>query len=708
MPLSFARPSDRSRFSTGALLKGLTWLFCIGLIVIGWAAVLQQVRFERAQAVAEAIAQNGNRAIAFEQYVRRTLEVATIATRYVAERFRRGDAGEEFIGTPARPAVLRGNLARTGTFLGIAVVNASGDLVATSRPGARPLNVADNEAFRVHVSSNDNDRLYVGRSFRAPAFGRDVILLTRRLDNADGSFGGIVSLVILPEQFTAFFRDARVGQDDVISLIGLDGFTRARRTGNVFSSGEDLRGGLVMQMQMQNPNGSYVGPSVLDGRVRIFSHRRLPEYGLFATYGVPEDEIMAAPRARAQVLIAAVALGTLATLGFALVVTLLINRGERHGQEALAEKAQLQEAQRLARMGDWQFDPERRETRWSAEMYPLFERDPALGPPKLEEYRSWLTEESAAVTRRVLKEVMEEGATREYEISLKLPSGTEAHHQVVAIPVHDKQGRIIGMRGTTQDIAGRKLIEQLQTRVAHLSRIDAMNAMATTLAHELNQPLTAAANYLAGSRRVLASAGDFPDWAKDGLVAAEQQVHFAAGIIRRLREMVANQPRTLTSSTAESVIDDALALVETGVGAPRPPVEKQLDPATPSIQADSIQVQQVLINLLRNAIEATRGRGDAEVAVFAQPWQADMVRLSVADNGPGFRQPESQRFSPFVADGEGMGLGLSISRTIVEAHGGRIWTENRSGGGAVVHFTLPAAAAKQEEPDAAVADRPRP
>lgn len=109
-----------------------------------------------------------------------------------------------------------------------------------------------------------------------------------------------------------------------------------------------------------------------------------------------------------------------------------------------------------------------------------------------------------------------------------------------------------------------------------------------------------------------------------------------------------------------------------------------------SVRADRIQLQQVLINLLRNAFDATGDRADAEI-VISTAREGDVVAVTIADNGVGFSRPAEERFSPFATTRDtGLGLGLSISRTIIESHGGRIWTEDRDGGGAVVGFTLPA------------------
>src|SRR5205085_3639417 len=273
----------------------------------------------------------------------------------------------------------------------------------------------------------------------------------------------------------------------------------------------------------------------------------------------------------------------------------------------------------------------------------------------------------------------------------------------VVMPGFDAAGRVVRLHGTDQNISSRALLDRLQTHVAHLSRVEAMNAMATTLAHELNQPLTAASNYLNGSRRRLRRGGDDAlDAVREGLEAAGQQVDLAADILRRAREMVANQPRAVTNVALARVVEDALALVAIAGGEPRPTLRMAFAGDARNVRADRIQLQQVLINLLGNACEATHGRADAEI-VISSAREGDMVAVTVADNGTGFSRPAEERFSPFATTREsGLGLGLSISRTIIESHGGRIWTADRDGGGAVVGFTLPAARPRRSRAEKSV------
>lgn len=679
------------------LLRGAIWGFCLALVAAIWWFVIQQTAFEHRQAVDDAVRQNVNRTIAFEQYVRRTLEAADLVTRYVGGRFARGDVGTEFAGTPDRPATISGNIARGGTFIGVSVTDARGDIVATSVPLRLPrTNVAGHPAFRAHVA-RDTGRLYVSAPLRSRLLGQNLIWLSRRLNHPDGSFAGVIAVNILPNQFTAFYSDAQVNPHDVMAVVGLDGIVRARRIGRVSSSGEDVRGGPAFEMQRRRSDGTVLGPGRFDGLVRYLSHRRLPDHPLYVVYGVPESEVLAASRHRARIFYAGAAALSLVLVAFAALLTLVLNRRERREAELAQANLRLEEAQRIARMGDWQYDLRTGETIWSPQLLAMYERE-ALGSPTFEEFKSFLDEEGRATIDRAHAEAIRTGEAQQVEYAVRLPSGAESHHQSAVIPSLDASGKAVGLHGVDQDVGARKLLDLLQTHVAHLSRVEAMNAMAATLAHELNQPLTSASNYLVGSRRRLKADGRAAlDEVEGGIAAAEQQVHLAADIIRRVREMVSNRPKTAVSVSLSRVVDDAAALIAMPGGDPRPAVRKRIAADARAVKGDRIQLQQVMINLIRNACDATRGRPAPEIVVASRRDGEGGVTVSVSDNGAGFSQPASERFSPFATTkGSGLGLGLSISRTIIESHGGRIWTEDREGEGARVCFTLPAARRHQE------------
>jgi two-component system sensor kinase FixL len=234
-------------------------------------------------------------------------------------------------------------------------------------------------------------------------------------------------------------------------------------------------------------------------------------------------------------------------------------------------------------------------------------------------------------------------------------------------------------------------LQELQTELVHISRLTAMGEMASALAHELNQPLSAIANYLKGAKRLLdGRADDDSNMVRTAMDKAAEQSLRAGQIIRRLRDFVARGESERRVESISKLIEEANALALVGAKEHGVRVRLQIDPVHDLILADKVQIQQVLLNLLRNAIEALAESERRELVISTRPSDRGMVEVSVADTGPGISdEVSSQLFQPFVTSKpHGMGVGLSISRTIVEAHGGQIWTGPNAGGGAVFKFTL--------------------
>ncbi|WP_310254866.1 MULTISPECIES: PAS domain S-box protein [unclassified Sphingopyxis] len=243
-------------------------------------------------------------------------------------------------------------------------------------------------------------------------------------------------------------------------------------------------------------------------------------------------------------------------------------------------------------------------------------------------------------------------------------------------------------------------LESLQSELIHVSRVSAMGTMASTLAHELNQPITAVANYVEAVRDLLANPDpdDIP-MIRDALDDTAKEALRAGHIVRRLRDFVARGEVEKTIEKLPVLINEAAVLGLMGAREKSVEPRFDLDPYASPVLVDKVQIQQVLINLIRNAVEAMADSPVRQLTVTSRPDQRGFVRVIVADTGPGVT-PEvaEQLFTAFVSTkAEGMGLGLSICRTIVEANGGRIWMEPRTGGGTEFHFTL--VSAKAEEND---------
>src|SRR5262245_6095112 len=234
-------------------------------------------------------------------------------------------------------------------------------------------------------------------------------------------------------------------------------------------------------------------------------------------------------------------------------------------------------------------------------------------------------------------------------------------------------------------------LKELQTELVHISRLTAMGEMASTLAHELNQPLSAIANYLKGLRRLMTGASDERSaMMSDAMDKAGEQALRAGQIIRRLRDFVSRGESERRIESLTKLVVEASALARVGIKDQGVRVRFQFDPAADLVLADKVQIQQVLHNLMRNAIEAMESSQHRELIVSTSRSQDDMVTISVADSGHGIAEEvRTQLFQPFfTTKRQGMGVGLSISRTIVEAHGGQIWAEANPDGGTIFRFTL--------------------
>lgn len=249
--------------------------------------------------------------------------------------------------------------------------------------------------------------------------------------------------------------------------------------------------------------------------------------------------------------------------------------------------------------------------------------------------------------------------------------------------------------GFIQDLTERQQTElrlhDLQGQLAHVSRVSAMGTLATALAHELNQPLTAIANYVETAHDLLEepNAEHIPVIRETLKETAAQSIR-AGQIVRRLRDFISRGETERRVESLSRLINEASALGLVGAGERGVEVNVKLDRAADRVLVDRIQIQQVILNLTRNAIEAMEGCTTRRLEIRSRREPDDFVRVTITDSGPGLSaEINDQLFQPFVSTkSRGMGLGLSICHTIVTGHGGRIWVESSPSGGTAFHFTL--------------------
>jgi two-component system sensor kinase FixL len=236
-------------------------------------------------------------------------------------------------------------------------------------------------------------------------------------------------------------------------------------------------------------------------------------------------------------------------------------------------------------------------------------------------------------------------------------------------------------------------LHELQSELLHVARLSDMGQMSSALAHELNQPLTAAGNYVKSGVRMLQNQPH--EAIRKPLEALEkgvQQIQRAGEIIRGLRSFVTKAETTRRVEDLAKVIDEANALAMVGTRSLSVMLRVDLDPRARAAVIDRVQIQQVIVNLMRNAIEAMMESERRELSVSTAARADGFHEVRIADTGPGLPESVSSRlFQPFVTTKKsGMGVGLSICQSIIEAHGGRIWADSKAGSGTLFCFTVPA------------------
>lgn len=258
--------------------------------------------------------------------------------------------------------------------------------------------------------------------------------------------------------------------------------------------------------------------------------------------------------------------------------------------------------------------------------------------------------------------------------------------------------------GFIQDLTERQQAElrlhDLQAQLTHVSRVSAMGTLAAALAHELNQPLTAIANYVETAHDLLeAPNAENIDMVRETLKESAAQSIRAGQIVRRLRDFITRGETERRVESLSRLINEASALALIGAGERGVEVDVKLDQTADRVLVDRIQVQQVILNLARNAIEAMEDCSTRRLEIRSLREPGDLVRVSIMDSGPGLSAEVSEQlFRPFVSTKpKGMGLGLSICHTIVTGHGGRIWAEPSPLGGTSFHFTLIDAGADDDD-----------
>src|SRR5258706_7467336 len=373
---------------------------------------------------------------------------------------------------------------------------------------------------------------------------------------------------------------------------------------------------------------------------------------------------------------------------------------KRAEQALMRSEAYLAEAQKLTHTGSWAWDPGTEKVLYcSEEMFRIFGLDPRESLPSRDNFRQQIHPEDRDWVKKRFEESLREKVDTFAEYRVLLPDGTVRHINASGHVVLNEDGELIEFVGTAVDVTERKRAEvavrEVQMQLAHANRVATMGQLSASITHEVNQPITAAVTYALAARRWLSA--EPPNFREmdDALSLIVKEGNRAGEVIGRTRALIKKAPARKDAVAINDAILEIIALTRTEAANNSVSVRTQLAEGLPRVQGDRVQLQQVLLNLIINAIEAMRDIGEKErELLIGTRNEPDGVSVEVRDSGPGFAPAALERvFEAFyTTKPDGLGLGLSICRSIIEAHNGRLWASANLPRGASFQFALPAIA----------------
>ncbi|TAL15505.1 response regulator [bacterium] len=680
----------------------LTGFFGLMLIIGAWSGIFYLTARDHREETGRIRSENAIMARAFEEYARRVMRTADNALLYLKKEYEKNGAVSESMRS-------FGELTKEDlSAVQVALSDKDGFLVYSAVPLKGPLNISDREHFQVHLKDPDAG-LFVGKPLKTQATGTWSFFLSRRLDNPDGSFAGIVSLGLDPFYFGKVYDNIILGDFRSGLIVGTDHIVRVRISPATKMVGDDISGySPVFREAAQSSVGHYELISAVDNKERMASYRAMPDYPLIVIVSILKGPALANFESRKKVYHTGTLIFSVFVAGFCFFLIRAEIRSKKSSLTVQRELVERKKAEDALRVSEKRF-------RELARMLPeiVFEMDEAGMVTFVNEQAfkvtdftkkdiqngfpavNFLVPEERERGAKAIKDILGGALSRGLDFTLLGKNGATFPVMIFASPILD-EGQASGLRGIIVDVSR---LKETEAKLIQAQKMEAVGILTGGIAHDFNNIIQAISGFL----NLSLMSGKLDEKNEDWLKKADASCSRAAELVHGLLTFSRKKELRLQSVDMNAEIKNSVAILERTLPQTLG-IELSLAEEILCVKADPIQVEHILLNLASNSNDALGGRGKIRISTrsfeIREPvkgWQVEpgrYVRLSVEDDGEGMDEDTIRHiFDPFFTTkevGKGTGLGLAIVYGLVKEHGGYIECVSKKGVGTAFHLYFPA------------------
>lgn len=662
-------------------------LFSLLLLAYIWASTYYQLLDAKNEAIQTAQKDARNYARTIEEHTIRTLQTADQAALFVSEHYLA--SGEHFdLAAYLKSGIILGDILNQ-----VSIVDQHGDLVLSNLP-MKKTSLSDREHIRVHTE-NDLGQLFVSKPVLGRISQKWSLQMTRRINRADGSFNGVAVVSVDPFYFSRFYEEINLGKQGTVTMFGEDGIVRARRDGKSAEVGQDVSKGMIYRAALANGSGDLRSISIVDGKERLFSYRKIKNYPLYIAAAIGMEDALAPYQTRKAEALRLSLIASLLIISFSVFVILMVSRLQLSEQHALAANAA-----KTSVLHDLEL--QKNEMKASSDRLDTILQNAADAivttndRGDIESFNhsaeiifAYSSEHLLGRNMQQLTPTLQPGSWQLMEVGvLGVVDGVRSDGISFPLEITTSKVHVLGQDKfilIARDITERRKVERLQQEFV------------STVSHELRTPLTA----IRGSLGLVAGGvtGVLPVQAATLIKMAYTNTERLTQLINDLLDVQKLESGALSltqvACSLPALIEEARDVNQ--AFAERLAVNISLKNMTPDVvvDVDAGRFQQVMANLLSNACKYS-SQGEI-VTIETKILGEDKVRIAVSDSGPGisdeFRHRIFQKFaqqdsSDTKAKG-GSGLGLSIAKAIINQMGGEIGYHSTLGEGSSFYVDLP-------------------